>query len=71
MPFMWHSVQKLTEVPEGRDLRLAVIEHGIVHALVFPCRRTGNYFVDAKTNRVVELNPTHWQDWTAIELGGI
>lgn len=64
---MWHSVRSLSDIPKDRDVRLAVIEQGDVHALVFPCRRTGNSFVDAKTKRVVDLNPTHWQEWTAEE----
>jgi hypothetical protein len=35
-----------------------------VHALVFPCRRSHGGWVDAKSGRTVELEPTHWQYWS-------
>jgi hypothetical protein len=34
-----------------------------MHELVFPCRRRGKYWVDAKTQRPVEVHPTHWTEW--------
>lgn len=62
---MWHMVTALDNVPLGRDLRLAVIDaKGEVHALVFPCRRNGDQWVDAATDRVVQVYPTHWQEWS-------
>jgi hypothetical protein len=61
---MWHKVNSLADVPTDHDLRLAVIDgSGAVHALVFPCRRVGNSWVDAKLRRAVEVYPTHWQEW--------
>lgn len=35
-----------------------------VHALVFPCRRRGSDWIDAKTERLIEVHPSHWQEWT-------
>ena len=61
---MWHEINTSGDVPKDRDLRLAVIDgKGTVHALVFPCRRVGNSWVDAKLKRQVEVYPTHWQEW--------
>lgn len=60
---MWHPIISITEVPADRDLRLAVLEGGTVHALVFACRREGEKWVDAKTGRQVEVYPSHWDDW--------
>ncbi len=60
---MWHAIAAAAEIPSDRDLRLAVINREGVHALVFPCRKAGSAWVDARTRRLVEVCPTHWQDW--------
>jgi hypothetical protein len=63
---VWHKINSHADVPTDRDVRLAVIDaNGTAHALVFPCRRIGNSWVDAKSRRSVEVYPTHWQEWTA------
>lgn len=59
---MWQPVTQ--DIPLDRDLRLAVIEGEEVHALVFPCRRKGDAWVEAATGRRVEVYPTHYQDWS-------
>jgi hypothetical protein len=64
---MWHPIKHPSHVPNNRDVRLAVIDaNGRVHALAFPCRRSGLEWVDAKSGRRVEVNPTHWQEWTLV-----
>ena len=61
---MWHEVNSLEDVPNNQDVRLAVIDaKGTVHALVFPCRRKNNSWIDSKFRRLVEVYPTHWQEW--------
>ena len=61
---MWHEVNSPEDVPNNRDVRLAVIDaKGTVHALVFPCRRVGDAWLDSKLQRRVEVFPTHWQEW--------
>jgi hypothetical protein len=61
---MWHVITKLSDLPTDRDLRLAVIDaQGRVHALVFPCRKANGGWIHANTGRIVEVVPTHWQDW--------
>jgi hypothetical protein len=62
---MWHLVNSIGDVPDDRDVRLAVIDaSGKEHALVFPCRRVGNSWIDTKLQRPVEVRPTHWREWT-------
>jgi hypothetical protein len=61
---MWHVITNISDVPLGRDLRLAVINSNEVHALVFPCRRKGGVWVNAETGQTIEVHPTHWQYWS-------
>jgi hypothetical protein len=67
---MWNQINSPYDVPADRDVRLAVINGGgTVHSLVFPCRRVGNSWVDAKSRRSVEVYPTHWQEWMQKKAG--
>lgn len=59
---MWQSV---STAPYNLDLELAVIDRAGEHALVFPCRRTGtDAWIDALTRRRIEVQPTHWREWS-------
>ena len=60
---MWHIIETPIDVPSDRDVHLAVIEGDKVHELVFPCRRAGKSWINATSGRVVEVYPTHWQEW--------
>jgi hypothetical protein len=61
-----HGWEPLVTAPYGGDLELAVIDlGGGVHALVFPCRRRLEGWIDATTERRVVVWPTHWRKWTA------
>ena len=52
IPSMWHQLKSFADVPDGCNVRLAVIDgNGTVHALVFPCRRVGNSWIDSKLRR--------------------
>jgi hypothetical protein len=53
----------IATAPFGRDLELAVIELGRVHALVFACRRTAEGWINAETGRRIAIDPTHWRRW--------
>jgi hypothetical protein len=55
--------QYITIAPFDRDLQLAVIDTGGIHALVFPCRRVLRGWINAKTNEPVQVYPTHWREW--------
>jgi hypothetical protein len=55
--------QTATSAHFGRDLELAVINAGEVHALVFPCRRVLRGWIKAQTKAPVRVRPTHWRKW--------
>jgi hypothetical protein len=61
---MWQSVTNIADIPEDRDLRLAVENGDGMHELVFPCRHRDGRWVDARTGRTVDVRPTHWQEWS-------
>jgi hypothetical protein len=43
---------------------LAVIDRMGTHALVFRCRRAQTGWINARTGRRVDIDPTHWRDWS-------
>ena len=55
--------QRISTAPFDRDLELAVIIYGRVHALVFPCRRILTGWVKSGTQEQVNVRPTHWREW--------
>jgi hypothetical protein len=57
------SWQPISTAPYDRDIELCVIDKTGVHAVVFPCRRTGDGWTNAATNKIVEVRPTHWRQW--------
>jgi hypothetical protein len=42
---------------------LAVIDDDGPHALVFPCRRILNGWMNADTKERLDVRPTHWREW--------
>jgi len=58
---MW---QPITSAPFARDIQLAVIDDDGPHALVFPCRRILNGWMNADTKERLDVRPTHWREWT-------
>jgi hypothetical protein len=59
---MW---QPISTAPYDHDLELAVIDRDGEHVLVFPCRRKGaDSWIDALTGRIIEVQPTHWREWS-------
>ena len=55
--------QPISTAPFDRDLELAVINYGGVHALVFPCRRILTGWVKSGNQEQVNVRPTHWREW--------
>ena len=53
----------IATAPFDRDLELAVIEYDGTHALVFPCRRILDGWVNAGTKTRITVRPTHWREW--------
>ncbi len=60
---MW---QPINTAPFDCDLELAVVDSGEPHALVFPCRRVLNGWINALTRSRIEVRPTHWREWSAM-----
>ncbi|GLQ76708.1 hypothetical protein GCM10007881_02230 [Mesorhizobium huakuii] len=57
---MWKLI---LNAPFGRDLELAVLDEDGEHALVFPCRRVREGWMNVTTGARVDIRPTHWRDW--------
>jgi hypothetical protein len=60
LPEKWLPV---SIAPSDGDLEVCVIENGEVYALVFPCRKHGDAWVDASTKKRIDIQPTHWRLW--------
>jgi hypothetical protein len=58
--------QPISTAPFDDDLELAVIDHGSVHALVFPCRRIVGGWLAAETKHHIQVLPTHWRCWKKV-----
>jgi hypothetical protein len=61
---MWKAI---SSAPFDRELELAVIDRDGTHKLVFPCKRVGRGWIDARTGVHVDIRPTHWQEWPLTE----
>ena len=58
---MW---QPIATAPFDADLELAVIDDDGAHALVFPCRRVADGWLNSVTSKLVpDVRPTHWRTW--------
>jgi hypothetical protein len=58
---MWQSI---STAPFHRDLELAVVNEDGTVALVFPCRRVGDGWIDVETEESIDVEPTHWREWS-------
>jgi hypothetical protein len=56
----------VSSAPFHEDLELAVIDEDGPHALVFPCRRALGGWVDAETNKRIDVRPTHRRPWHSL-----
>jgi hypothetical protein len=62
LPAEWLPV---SIAPSDGDVEVCALDNdGIVHALVFPCRKDGAEWVDASNKQHVDIQPTHWRKWT-------
>jgi hypothetical protein len=57
---MWKPA---AHAPFGCDLELAVIDADGQHALVFPCQRIQDGWINASTKERLDVRPTHWRPW--------
>lgn len=63
---MWQSI---AEAPAAQDIELAVIDGASVHALIFPCRKGPDGWVNAETGELLDVHPTHWRIWQETTQG--
>jgi hypothetical protein len=62
LPAGWLPV---STAPSDGDLEVCALDYdGIVHALVFPCRKDGAQWVDASDRTHVSIQPAYWRRWT-------
>lgn len=57
---MW---QPVFNAPFDHDIEVAVINEDGTHPIVFPCRRVQEGWIDARSSKRLDINPTHWRDW--------
>jgi hypothetical protein len=55
--------QPVSIAPVEDDLEVGVMDNGNVHALVFPVRKSGTRWLDGRTKKRVDIQPTHWRKW--------
>jgi hypothetical protein len=58
--------RQIATAPFDCDLQLAVIGYDGPHALVFPCRRTTQGWIDSQDEKPIDLRATHWRDWIPV-----
>ena len=49
--------------PTDIDLEVGVMGEREVATLVFPVRKEQFRWVDAKTKKPIDIEPTHWRPW--------
>jgi hypothetical protein len=55
--------------PPDVDLEVCVMDGREIHALIFPCRKSGPAWVNATTKKRVDIEPTHWRKWDENRAG--
>lgn len=60
----------IASAPFDQDLQLAVIDRREEHSLVFPCRRILGGWVKSKTRQRIDVQPTHWREWSERDPPG-
>jgi len=57
----------VASAPFDRNLELAVIDYDGCHALVFPCCRILDGWINAETRMQIDVRPTHWREWRGVD----
>jgi hypothetical protein len=62
LPEQWLPI---SIAPADTNLQVGVMDKRAddVVALVFPVRKKGTYWVDAVSNKPIDIGPTHWRAW--------
>jgi hypothetical protein len=53
----------ITSAPFERDIELAVLDQNGEHSVTFACRRSAEGWLSARSNRPIDIRPTHWRQW--------
>lgn len=61
---MW---QAIAVTPPDLDIEVAVIDREGAHAVIIPCRRACDGWIDAASHRYLDIHPTHWRPWRPEE----
>jgi hypothetical protein len=56
--------QPISTAPLERLIKVATLNREGYHPFVYPVRRTADGWVSEATKGLVDINPTHWSDWT-------
>ena len=65
LPKKWMPI---ATAPSDSDLAVCVIDERGVHAVVFPCRKNEAGWIDATTEKLIEIHPTHWRLWSEDQI---
>lgn len=63
--------QRAAVAPFDRTLELAVIGAGGIDPIAFPCRRILRGWVAAASGEALDVQPTHWRQWTSDVAPGM
>ena len=58
----WRPIR---QAPFHTDVEVAVEVDGEMNSTVFPCRKFGSLWINARTGRRVFVVPSHWRPWRA------
>jgi hypothetical protein len=55
--------QPISSAPRECAIEVCVIE-GVPHVLISACRLTDAGWIDARTERLLDIHPTHWREFS-------
>ena len=58
--------QPISTAPFSRDVELAISNGGDAYVLVFACRRMIGGWLNVAKGKRIDIQPTHWRQWTGI-----
>ena len=55
--------EPISRAPSDFELELAILNGDGPRSLPFPCRRVLDGWINARTERRIDIAPTHWRRW--------
>jgi len=62
----WNTIDT---APRERALEL-LVDGALSKPLVFPCRLTAHGWMNAATGESIDIEPTHWREWSGKDRRG-